>query len=45
MPVRQAKASALNVALLRKGEGIKVTKYPLMALNRLFSLIIFDFLG
>jgi hypothetical protein len=45
MPARQAKASAPNVALLRKGEGIKVTKYPLMALNRLFSLIIFDFLG
>jgi hypothetical protein len=44
-PARHAKASVLNVALLRKGERIKVTKHPLMALNCLFSLIIFDFLG
>jgi hypothetical protein len=44
-PARHAKASAPNVALLRKGERIQVTKHPSMALNCLFSLIIFDFLG
>ena len=44
-PKRLASARLCTVALLRKSKNNMGTKDPLMRLNRLFCLIIFEFLG